>query len=164
MLNKSLWLSFEEELSLADIEAIESRLQFLKEILESAITQYEVEDIRGELDLDLHVYLEHLKISAKTGDSKITPWLIHDGWFRYHGDAKDINPEIINLLRESYFLKTHSLKEDLEIFLKCTNLESSITTESDAVVWLTYLDYMAVKLLYKIGNMRLETLFEVESQ
>ncbi|WP_157982680.1 hypothetical protein [Simplicispira lacusdiani] len=156
MLNPDLWTSFEKELSAADVERIEDRLVFLKEILEDAVIQYHVEDVSSELDLNLHVYLNYFDACSNT---KLTAWLIHDSWFHYYSDGVGLNPELLEILSLAFLSSELDLYSQLKTFLNCLNSGHLIFKEADAVVWLSFLDYMASKLIFHIGNKRMQKLF-----
>lgn len=156
MLNLDLWTSFEKQLNATDVEIIEDRLVFLKEILEDAVVQYHVEDISSELDLNLHVYLNYFDACP---DTKLTPWLVHDSWFNYYSEGVGLNPELLKVLSSAFLQSGFDLYSQVKIFLNCLNSEHLICKEVDAVVWLSFLDYMASKLIFHIGNKRMQKLF-----
>lgn len=157
MLNLELWTSFEKELKATDVQRIEDRLFFLKDILEDAIAQYSVEDISGELDLNLHVYLDYFNSFP---DTKLTPWLIHDAWFNYYSDGVDLNPELHSILKSVFLQSESNLHLQITGFLKCLDSSHLIFREVDAVVWLSFLDYMASKLIHQIGYKRMQGIFD----
>lgn len=156
MLNIDLWTSFEKELNVADVEKIEDRLVFLKEILEDAVIQYCVEDVSSELDLNLHVYLNYFDACH---DTKLTSWLIHDSWFNYYSEGVGLNPELRKILSSAFLNSDPDFYCQIKIFLNCLNSGHLIYKEVDAVVWLSFLDYMASKLIFYIGNKRMQKLF-----
>lgn len=156
MLNLELWTSFEKDLNATDVEKIEDRLVFLKEILEDAVAQYHVEDISSELDLNLHVYLNYFDACP---DTKLTSWLIHDAWFNYYSNGAGLNPELLKILSSAFLHSDLDLHSQIKIFLNCLNSSHLICKEVDAVVWLSFLDYMASKLIFYIGNKRMQKIF-----
>ena len=156
MLNLELWTSFEKELNAADVERIEDRLVFLKEILEDAIAQYHVEEISSELDLNLHVYLNYFDACS---DTKLTSWLIHDSWFNYYSEGVGLNPELLKILSSAFLNSEPDFYSQIKIFLNCLNSSHLVCKEVDAVVWLSFLDYMASKLIFSIGDKRMQKLF-----
>lgn len=161
MLKLELWMSFEKQLSASDVERIEDRLVFLKEILEDAVVQYHVEDISSELDLNLHVYLNYFDACP---DTKLTPWIIHDSWFNYYSEGAGLNPELLKILSSAFLQSEFDLYYQVKIFLNCLNSDHLICKEVDAVVWLSFLDYMASKLIFYIGNKRMQKLFTGASE
>mgnify|MGYP003460617464 FL=1 len=154
MLNLELWTSFEKELSIADVEKLEDRLSFLRDVLEDALVQYQVEDVASELDLNLHIFWNYMP-----ADSRLTPWWIHDSWFYYYSDGLGLNSELGALLKSTYLQSTIDLHSGIVNFLECLNSDHLIVHEVDAVVWLSFLDYMASKLICQIGNKRMRNLF-----
>jgi hypothetical protein len=156
MLNPDLWTSFEKALSKADIEKIEGRLGFLRDTLQDAATQYYVEDVCSELDLNLHIYLKYFELS---GGTELTPWLIHDAWFNYYSDGHDLNPILDATLREVFVQSETDLHLEITGLLKCLNSDHMIIREVDAVVWLSFLDYMASRVIHHIGRKRMQRLF-----
>ena len=156
MLNIQLWMSFEKELNATDIERIEDRLIFLRDILEDAVNQYHAEDVFSELDLNLHVYLNYFDACP---DTKLTPWLIHDSWFNFYSDGVELNPELIKILSPGFSHSGMDFYSQLKIFLNCLNGSNFICREVDAVVWLSFLDYMASKLILYIGERRMQKIF-----
>jgi hypothetical protein len=157
MLNIKLWNSFEYEFSTIDMESIESRLRFLRDIIEAAIRQYQIEDIRSELDLDLHVYLSYHKLD----NGNVSPWLIHDTWFSSYGDGTGLNPELAAVLKSAFFYSNSDLYLGLTHFLNCLNCEKMIEKEVDAVVWLSFLDYMASQFIYLMGRERMRNVLQI---
>lgn len=156
MLDIKLWTSFEKELNAADVERIEDRLIFLRDILEDALNQYHAEDIFSELDLNLHVYLNYFDACP---DTKLTPWLIHDSWFNFYSDGIGINPELLRILSPGFSHSGMDFYPLLKIFLNCLNGSDLICGEVDAVVWLSFMDYMASKFIFYIGERRMQKIF-----
>lgn len=156
MLNIELWTSFEKELNATDVERIENRLIFLREILEDAANQYHVEDISSELDLNLHVYLNYFDAYP---DTRLTSWLIHDSWFSYYSEGVGLNSELLKILSSAFLNSEPDFYSQIKIFLDCLNSSQLIDKEVDAVVWLSFLDYMASKLIFYIGNRRMQKIF-----
>jgi hypothetical protein len=156
MLNEELWTSFEKSLTASDVVDIEKRLGFLHDILEDAITQYHVEDVRSELDLNLHIYLAYFETA---GNTNLSPWLIHESWFNYYKDGCDLNPALEDVLKEAFLQPEVDLYLDITNFLRCLKCDRMIAKEVDAVVWLSFLDYMASRLIYRMGQNRMAELF-----
>lgn len=156
MLNTDLWTSFEKELSATDVEKIEARLGFLRDILQDAASQYYVEDVCSELDLNLHIYLKYFELS---GGTELSPWLIHDSWFGYYSDGHDLNPELDATLKEVFAQSEVDLHLEITGFLKCLDADHLIIREVDAVVWLSFLDYMASRVICHIARGRMQRLF-----
>jgi len=157
MLNLNLWTSFDENLSTVDIEVLEKRLEFLRDTLEDAATQYCVEDVTSELDLNLHIYLKYFDLYP---DANISAWLIHDSWFYYYSDGVGIGYELNSVLKEVFLQPATDLYLQISGFLKCLNSGHLVAREVDAVVWLSFLDYMASRLIHHIGHIRMQRLFQ----
>ena len=158
MLNTKLWISFDHGLSTADIEDIKSNLVFLREELVDAIAQSVVEDISSELDMVLHIYLQHFCLS---GNKNLSPWLIHDSWFYYYSDGVGLNPELKKTLDRCFKQIDADLIQQVKNMLECIDCANMIKKEVDAVVWLTFLDHMTSRLIYQIGQKRLAGIFGI---
>lgn len=156
MLDIALWTSFEKKLSTSDVGEIENRLIFLREILEDAIAQYGVEDVSGELDLNLHIYLKYFELSP---DTRLSSWLIHDAWFNYYKDGEGLNKDLNLLLKEVFLGAEGDLFFEATKFLNCLDGENMIAKEADAVIWLSFLDYMASRMIFKIAKNRMKEIF-----
>ncbi|XAH25009.1 hypothetical protein AAFF27_07410 [Xylophilus sp. GW821-FHT01B05] len=153
MLDTKLWLSFEKGLSDRDIGDIEGRFLFLKEALEDAISQHHVEDIRSDLDLNLHIYLQYFTVS---GNENLSPWLIHDRWLYYYEDGEGVNNELRLRLGELFCRSMDDLYERIKDLLGFLDDHRLIFGEADAVVWLSFTDYLASQLIAKIGRDRFQ--------
>ncbi len=156
MLSISLWKSFEQELSEQDVIDIDNRLSFLRDVLEDAARQYDVEDVRSELDLNLSIYLDYFQTAGNEG---LSAWQIHQAWFYYHEDGEGLNPELASVLKQAYQQSPTDLRAEIDVFLKCLNCDGFIRTESDAVIWLSFLDHLASKLLYRLSVIRMKPIF-----
>lgn len=156
MLDASLWATFEQRLSAKDVVDIERRLIFLRDVLEDAARQYEVEDVNSELDLNLHIYLAYFQAA---GNERLSAWQIHDAWLNYHKDGEGLTPELASALKRAYLQPEDALRAEIAVFLDCLNCEGLIRTETDAVIWLSFLDYLASKMIYRIGVSRMQPIF-----
>ena len=156
MLTISLWTSFEQDLSERDVIDIDKRLGFLRDVLEDAARQYDVEDVRAELDLNLHIYLAYFQAA---GNERLSAWQIHEAWFNYHKDAEGIDPELASVLRKAYLQPPVDLRAEIATFLKCLDCEGLIRVESDAVIWLSFLDHLASRLLHRLSADRMKPIF-----
>lgn len=156
MLNKLLWTSFVKELNLSDIEQIEGRIDFLRDILEDAIAQFDAEDVSGDVDLNLHIYINYFEASGAT---KLTPWIIHDAWFSYYDSGVGCNSILLEELKVIFTLPEDDLRANLAGFLRCARLDALIIAEADAVIWLSFLDHMAAKIIFSIGKRRINRIF-----
>lgn len=157
MLNTQLWASFDQGLTAADISDIESNLLFLRDELEYALSQSAVEDISSDLDQSLHIYLQHFCLS---GNERLSPWLIHDRWFYYYSDGIELNPLLKEVLATIFFDEGPDLSVQVNRFVVFINCVNMIEKEVDAVVWLSFLDYLASRLIYQIGKNRMMTLLQ----
>jgi len=160
MLNTQLWLSFDKILSEKDVQDIEKRLCYLREIVEGAIlgchSTVSTTDVRGDLDLGLHIYFEYFKL---TENDNLSPWLIHNCWFYYYNDGKELSPELKRKWEKFYVRSADEFCECLGDVISCLDDYFLIKEEADAVTWLSLLDYLALKLLEKIGRDRLKNIF-----
>ena len=156
MLDVTLWASFEQGLSAKDVVDIERRLIFLRDVLEDAARQYEVEDVNSELDLNLHIYLAYFQTA---GNEQLSAWQIHDAWLNYHKNGEGLAPDLESTLREAYLQPEDNLCAEIAVFLDCLNCEDLIRAETDAVIWLSFLDYLASKMIYRIGVSRMQPIF-----
>lgn len=156
MLNVALWTAFEQCLSEKDVADIDRRLVFLRDILEDAARQYPVEDVKGELDLNLHIYLAYFQTA---GNEQLSAWQIHEAWFNYHKDGQGLTPELAIVLKRAYLQPDVDLRDEIASFLECLNCEGLIRTETDAVIWLSLLDYLASKMIYRISVGRMQPIF-----
>jgi hypothetical protein len=158
MLNAEQWLSFEHGWTRAELDLIEKRLRFLQDILDDALTQFDVEDVRSELDLNLLIYLNYFQ---EAGNNKLTSWLLHDSWFNYYRDGRGLSPQ----LKASLARHTQSAGPELRSMLKafrCALGEyGAIATEADAATWVALLDYFAVRLLHRLAEERVKPVFEI---
>jgi hypothetical protein len=154
----SLWTSFEQGLTLLDVKDIQKRLRFLRDILEDAIRQYQVENVKSELDLNLHIYLSYFQLA---NNNDLSPWLIHDAWFHYYDDGIGLNPELAAILKAAFLYSNDDLYVGLTHFLKCLNCEEMIEKEVDAVVWLSFLDYMASQFIHLMGKERMRNVLKI---
>ncbi|WP_278537578.1 hypothetical protein [Delftia acidovorans] len=159
MLNTDLWISFEKNLSSKDIEDIENRLIFLKTSVEDAIVNFSVEDVESDLDLNLHIYLQYFLL--KNNDD-LSPWLIHDGWLYYYLGTKEVNQALKDGINSSYRRYADDILGCLEDIIEIINAHDLILRECDAVVWLSFLDYLVTRLIAKIGENRLKFLFDTK--
>lgn len=151
MFNRNLWKSFTRELSYEDVEWIENRIEFLKETITDAKNQFNVENVSGDLDLDLHQYLRSPDFTAELN---ISPWLIHDAWLYYHDDGEGLLPEIREVIVSIFNETDLDLYIQIVNLLKCIELVDLIKSEVDAVVVLSFMDYLVTQLLYIIGKNR----------
>jgi hypothetical protein len=156
MLDIALWKSFEFNLSEKDISVIHSRLLFLQDILTEALRHYEVVDVRSDLDLNLLIYFRHFDLAKH---EEISPWLIHDCWFLNHKEGEGLNSELKCIFKKYYSKKEIDLRSEIEIFLLCLKCDNLIYSEADAVIWLSFLDYLAYKMLYRIAVERMQPIF-----
>jgi hypothetical protein len=157
ILNSKLWTSFKMGLSASDVVLIEKRLNFLRDILENAATEYYVINIYRNLDLDLHVYWIYFELDDEI---KLSPGLVYEDWLSYCDDDGDsLNPELKAVLRR-VFESGEELSSDVVGFLKCLECGEMIAKEVDAIVWLSFLDYMASRIIRQIGNGRLKKIFD----
>lgn len=156
MLNTELWLSFEKALTASDITDIENSLAYLQEEMLDLLAQSVVEDVSSELDMVLHIYLEH---NCSSGDARISAWLIHDSWFYYYSDGNGLNSELKKTLAKCFGQPNADLLQQIKYILECIDCASLIEKEVDAVVWLTFLDHMASRLINHIGRNRLAGIF-----
>lgn len=146
----------EQQLSEKDVADIDGRLAFLRDILEDAARQYDVEDVRSELELNLHIYLAYFEAA---GNEELGAWQIHQSWFDYHKSGKGANPELLRVLKAAYQRPKTTLRAEIDVFLECLNFEDLIHGEADAVIWMSFLDYSASKLLCRLSADRMEPLF-----
>jgi hypothetical protein len=158
MLDRKLWTSFDKELDAAEIQYIENRILFLKEILEDAKNQYSVQDVSSDLDLDVHQYLNYSDDSSTT---RVSPWLIHDAWLYYHDDGLGLNPEIRVIIVSIFNESNQDLYFQIINLLKCIGLVDLIASEADAVVVLSFMDYLATQMLYVIGQNRFKKVLQL---
>lgn len=156
MLDVALWTSFEQALSTKDVEDIDRRLSFLRDTLEDAVRLYDIEDIKSELDLNLHIYLMYFQTA---GNEQLSAWQIHEAWFNYHKDSEDITPELANNLKGIYMRPEADFRDDIASFLDCLDYENLIRVETDAVFWLSFLDYLASRMIYRISVSRMQVIF-----
>lgn len=156
MLNTELWVSFVQGLTADDVSDIEKNVAFLRVEMADALLQSTVEDVSSDLDRTLHIYLQY---SCLSGNDEITPWLIHDRWFYYYSDGVGLNPELKNTLLESFNQYDADLLQHVRKILKCIDCGSLIQKEVDAVVWLTFLDYLVSNLISQLGRNRLMGIF-----
>ena len=158
MLNRNLWETFENELSIAQIECIEKRIIFFKDNLEDAERQYNVEDVSRDLDLDIHGYLNYFNLAGAEG---ISPWLIHDAWLYYYDDGEGLLPEIRKIIVFIFNETNQDLYIQIVNLLKCIELVDLIVTEADAVVVLSFMDYLATQMLHSIGRNRIRKVLQL---
>lgn len=157
MLNLSTWMSFEKRLTAEDVADIEKRLAFLRDVLEDALTQFHVENISSELDLNMHIYLMYFELIK---NKNLSPWLIHDSWLSYFMNENNLNSNLKNTLENCLLQSEENLFLDISNYLRCLECDKFIAKEIDAVVWLSFLDYMASKIIYQIGHQRMVRLFQ----
>jgi hypothetical protein len=149
MLNRDLWKSFIRELSSADIDWIENRIYFLKDILEEAERQYPVEDVSSDLDLDIQQYLRRPDFAEELN---ISPWLIHDSWLYYYDDGVGLQPEIATTIKSIFNDVNEDLYSQIVNLLTCIKLIDLVVAEVDAAIVLSFMDYLATRLIYVIAK------------
>lgn len=158
MLNTELWASFDQGLTASDITDIGNSLAYLQEEMLDLLAQSVVEDVSSELDMVLHIYLEH---HCSSGDARISAWLIHDRWFYYYSDGVGMNPALKKTLAKFFDHPNVDLLEQVKNVLECIDCASMITREVDAAVWLTFLDHLVSRLISHIGRNRIAGIFGV---
>lgn len=156
MLNAELWASFDQGLTASDIVDIESNIAYLQDEMLDLLAQSVVEDVSSELDMVLHIYLQHFCLS---GNERLSPWLIHDAWFYYYADGKGLNYELKIILAKIFEVPDTDLLQQVKNILRCIGCVNLIEKEVDAAVWLTFLDHMVSQLIYQIGRNRLAGIF-----
>ena len=156
MLDKKLWLSFTEGLTESDIEDMESRVRFLRDITEEALSCDDTEEAQEMLDLDIHVYLS---LASSSKGSQATPWLIHNCWLGWHDDGKALSPPLRDRLRRYFLRPVDDVRACLTDILACIGEHTHIRTEGEAVMWLSMLDYLATRIVTKIEHGRLDAVF-----
>jgi hypothetical protein len=158
MLNRNLWKSFDIELSDKDIDWIEKRIIFLNEIASDAKNQYSVENVTSDIDLEFQHFFQIPEISEELS---ISPWLIRDSWLYYHDEGLGLDGRIRNTIFSIFNEESQDLYIQIINILKCIELVDLIASETDAVVVLTFMDYLATQMLHSIGRNRIRRVLQL---
>jgi len=157
------WLSFAQELSPLEIQYIESKVCFLLDVVNREINFMDVESdesLESDLDLDFGIYMDYP--ASSENDEKISSWMIHDGWLNYHLDGTGLNHEIKLKIKDVYENESRKIRENIINLRDFLLLFDRIKIECDAVIWLSFLDFMVTMILFKIQKNRIEKIIDNE--
>jgi len=156
-LDRNIWSSFDQDLSLLEIQYLESKVRFLFDVVnrEIAFMDIEVDDsLESDLDLDFCVYMDYQ--NSAENEEKVSPWMVHDNWLTYCINDKDMDYEIKSKISDIYKKKDMGIRQNIMDLRDFILLFNKIKEEAGAVTWLSFLDFMVTMILYKIQEKRIQ--------
>jgi len=154
--DRNIWTSFEQDLSLLEIEYLESKARFLFDVVNREIAFMDIEtddSLESDLDLDFCVYMDYQNVTE--GEKILSPWMVHDVWLMHCIDDKGMNSEIKSKIIDIYKNKDMEIRRNILDMRDFLLLFDKIIKENDAVIWLSFLDFMVIMVLYKIQEKKI---------
>ena len=141
-----------------DLNSIDSKIEYLHEIIFEALNSEMNEfDVRN-LDLGLCAYFEYFPVS---GTGRVGSWLLHSEWLRdFDADIK-LSDDI------SYFYKLitsggvgDDIYDNSLIIFNILKKGDELISESDAMIWVAAIDFLTTKLSSIIQFNRIVNLYD----
>jgi len=154
--NRDIWTLFDQDLSLMEIQYLENKARFLFDVVnrEIAFMSVETDDsLESDLDLDFCIYMNYQNSSEK--EARISPWMVHYSWLCYYINDKELDIGIKLKIKEIYENRDQKIRLNIIDIRDFLLLFNRIKKECDAVVWLSFLDFMVTMVLYKIQEKRI---------
>jgi len=154
--NRNIWTLFDQDLSLMEIQYLESKARFLFDVVnrEIAFMNIETDDsLESDLDLDFCIYMDYQ--NSTENEARVSPWMVHDSWLCYYIKDKELDIVIKLKIKEIYENRGREIRRNIVDIRDFLLLFNRIKKECDAVVWLSFLDFMVTMVLYKIQEKRI---------
>jgi len=155
--DRDAWSSFVKDLSPQEIEYLEEKACFLFDVVNREIGMTGIEsdeNMESDLDLDFGVYMSYSECTEKK--YTVSPWIVHDSWLKYYIGDKNLDSKIKSKIKDIYERKNQETRQDIFDIRDFLLLSCRVKKECDAVVWLSFLDFMVTMVLFKIQEKRIK--------